>query len=61
MKMKEFCRQYAVTKDVIKAFLHAGLLKALKMIWKGIVFAVSLYSDWKPVCVCMHWALIYKR
>lgn len=27
MNMKEFCRQYAVTEDVIKAFLHAGLLK----------------------------------
>ena len=53
MNMKEFCRQYAVTEDVIKAFLHAGLLKDFE--------DDSLYSDWKPVCVCMHWALIYKR
>ena len=30
MNMKEFCRQYAVTKDVIKAFLHAGLLKGFE-------------------------------
>lgn len=53
MNMKEFCRQYAVTEDVIKAFLHAGLLKDFEDdLERGRLccFAVQRLET----CLCLH-------
>ncbi len=53
MNMKEFCRQYAVTKDVIKAFLHAGLLKGFEDDLERdclCCFAVQRLET----CLCLH-------
>ena len=53
MNMKEFCRKFAVTKDVIKAFLHAGLLKGFEDDLERdclCCFAVQRLET----CLCLH-------
>ncbi len=53
MNMKEFCRQYAVTEDVIKAFLHAGILKDIEDdLEKDCLCCLAVQR--LETCLCLH-------